>query len=346
MRSVLPPVVVTGILAFLAGIPGEASAQGVTVTGTVVERTQGSWIGGATVRLSGSRPFFTDLDGQFRFTGVAPGRHTLSVQAMGYRARILQLELRADTVLTVELDPDPIVLDSLLVEAGTIDIEGEIYDRMTGDRVLYAQVRVVPGNRTEGAISGGFTLRKVPKGQAVTVVVESVGYEPAGISLITRADTTLRVELEHDSVGIRMLAQQVERLERRSWSLPLSRDVITGEDMLRAPGSTALDMLRVRLLGTGHPLASDRFRPSTWCQREGGAGLKPICECLFIDDVKVRDFAYFWGLTAGEVERVEIYGRGKMIRVYTKRYIMAMMGKRTLPSMVFLNIGLGNPVCR
>jgi hypothetical protein len=50
---------------------------------------------------------------------------------------------------------------------------------------------------------------------------------------------------------------------------------------------------------------------------------------------------------AGEVERVEIFDRGGMIRVYTKRFVVGLLGKEPGP-MLYMKIGLiGRPlICR
>jgi len=122
-------------------VPTEAQTPTFTVRGQVVEEVHSTWIGGATVRLSGHPSFITDSDGRFRFTDVAPGLHTLIVEAMGYRPRQIPLTIRADTVLHVEMEVDPVRLDSLLVEAGTITLRGRVTDRATGRRIPEARVR-------------------------------------------------------------------------------------------------------------------------------------------------------------------------------------------------------------
>ena len=326
-------ILATGILAFAAA-PGAVWAQQITVTGLVVERTQASWIGGATVRLSGSPPFFTNLDGAFQFTRVTPGRHTLTVQALGYETRSIDLVVQADTALLIEMDPDPIVLDSLLVRTGNIRIRGDIRDAQTGQRVLYAQVTVRPGFSTVGAISGRFTVKKVPIGRAVTVLVEAVEYLPARIALITEADTSLTIELEHDSIGIRLLAQKVRALEARSNSIPYRRRDIDKEEMARWAGWTIYEIVQrqISMMSFGRP---------------GRNRARRLDEppCLFIDDQQQMHIAFLWGLSAGEVERVEIYDRGGMIRVYTKRFVVGL-GVKQLPSILYIKDGLGRPVCR
>ena len=335
ISSILAPVTL-----ILAMVPRGTAAQQVTVTGRVLERTYASWIGGAIVSLSGSPPFFTDLDGLFRFNRVVPGRHTLTVEAMGYQTRSFELEIRADTTVTVEMDPDPVVLDSLMVRTGEVTIRGEILDAVTGLRVLYAQVTVEPGLSTIGALSGEFRIPKVPIGRAVTVRVEAVEYLPARIALITEADTSLTIELEHDSVGIRMIAQQERKLEVRSRGQPYRRRVLGKDRLALLPTWTMYEVVMRELKMSQR--SWDRGSP----RARTAPGSPPALDeqCLFIDDVQQMHFAFLWGLWPGEVARVEIYDGGGMVRVYTKRYLVGLLGEDPGP-MVYIKGGLMGPVC-
>jgi len=323
-------MVAAGILISVAA-PGAAWSQQVTVTGLVVERTQSSWIGGATVRLSGSPPFFTDLDGAFQFTRVTPGRHTLTVEAMGYRTRSVDLEIRSDTALTIELDPDPILLDSLLVRSGNVRIKGDVFDAHSGDRINYAQVTVQPDFPTFDARFGEFTVKEVPIGRAVTVLVEAIEYLPARIALITEADTSLTIEMEPDSVAIRLLAEKVKILEARSSALPLRRRVLDKEDLARYSVWPAYEALKWKLgmYGVG------AFRE----------GMTHDPHCVYIDDKPQMHFAFLWSLGAGEIERVETYDRGRMVRVYTKQYVMGLGAKELGPILYFKGGLWGRPEC-
>lgn len=306
--------------------PVAASAQQVTVSGTVVEAARSSWIRGATVQLSGSQPYFTDLDGRFRFSGVTPGRHTLSVQAYGYRPWSTEVVIRSDTTLQVEMEPDPIVLDSIVVEAKDVTIKGKVFDAATGKRILGARVTVYPDGRTKEAHRGDFTIYHVPAGRVTTVVVEAVERLPARIALITESDTTLTVELEVDSVGVRMIAQEDERLEGRAQSVPLAMTAIGPEDLARREMTPIMDMLRSRV--------SHRYLDRTFHRRL-------TTPCLFIDDRRASG-EEIETLYAGEVNRVEVYGHGEMIRVYTTQYVASMAP--LMPKIVYSESGLST-VC-
>jgi len=74
---------------------------------------------------------------------------------------------------------------------------------------------------------------------------------------------------------------------------------------------------------------------------EGGTSY----QCVFIDDVQQLDFGFLWSLSAGEVERIEIYDGGGMIRVYTKRFVIGLLGKEPV-HMLYMKGGLFRPVCR
>jgi len=103
------------VTALLAAIPAFAEpvvAQQAVLSGRVVEQTQLVPVAWATVRLAGA-DFSTDADGRFRFTGVAPGRLTLFVDAYGYAPFSTELTVRGDTTVQVVLEPVPIALDSL-----------------------------------------------------------------------------------------------------------------------------------------------------------------------------------------------------------------------------------------
>jgi len=318
-----PPVLLAATLLLLSTGRAASQVRTVTVTGTVVETSESARIGGAAVRLSGHPLVLTGIDGAFRFEGVAPGRHTLTVDAFGYGPGSLELVVRSDTTLIIELTPDPIRLDSIRVEARDVRIRGDIFDARTDERVLVAQVTVSPGFPTVGALSGWFSVGGVPAGRAVSVLVEAIEYLPARIALITERDTTLTVRLEPDSVGIRMVRAQVSRLEVRSEAVSLSRRTIDRDELERAPDWDIYDVIRIRF-----------------------DGRVPSTPCIFIDDIR-RHADFLRGLMTGEVERIELYGRnGAMIRVYTKRFVARLMGRDApLPTIVYQKTMLG-PVCR
>ena len=65
--------------------------------------------------------------------------------------------------------------------------------------------------------------------------------------------------------------------------------------------------------------------------------------CYFVDDMRVEP-AMFDGLLPELIERVEMYKDGAMIRVYTKRYVAALINKSGLQKLSYMPIGL-RPSC-
>lgn len=321
-RSFALTLLVSAIVA-----PKLVHAQGVTVSGVVVETAQFAPVGGALIRLSDLPPTTTDRDGQFRFTRVLPGRYTLEVEAFGYRPRSLEIVIRADTAVHVQIDPDPVVLDSLLVSAGNVTIKGTVRDAVTGMKLLQgAQVTIYPGARTIGALSGSFTLRNVPSGRPIGLLIEALEYLPARVEFVADRDTTLDVPLKVDSVAIRLVAQQVKRLETRSHAIPHSINTLSRADINRAVVPSIGELLR-------RQLPRDEIRERDFFLDNRG--------CVFLDDMPVK-LADVYTAPPAMIERVEIYGyRGDMIRVYTRRYVATLMRVPSLPPIMFMRAGLG-----
>jgi len=125
-RTARTTLLATLLLAALPALPLAAQANGV-ITGRVVDATSGRGVADALVRIEGTgQGVATDTGGRFRLREVRPGRWTLTVQRIGYRAlrrdsvmvapgEVLRLELSLASVavevegLTVREDRDPIL---------------------------------------------------------------------------------------------------------------------------------------------------------------------------------------------------------------------------------------------
>ena len=171
----------------------------------------------------------------------------LAVDAVGYRPTVIEVNLRADTTLTVHLDPAPVRLDSIFVQARHITIRGSVRDSATGLKLLHAQATVYPGGLSAGARSGDFTIRNVPSGDSITVIVEAVEHLPTRITFVANRDTTVDIRMGVDSVALRMLAKQVERLELRARTIPHSVDVLNADALRSSAAGTMDELLRRRL---------------------------------------------------------------------------------------------------
>jgi hypothetical protein len=303
-------------------VPIEAQTPTLTVSGRVVERVHSTWIGGATVRLSGRPAFITDSDGGFRFTDVAPGAYALTVEAMGYRSRQIPLTVRADTVVRVELEVDPIRLDSLLVEAGTITLRGRVTDAHNGRRIPEARVRAGSLYEISTTAGGAFRVKNLPRGHSFPILVDAYRYLPARISIITEKDTSLAIGLEPDSLGIRLFAAKNLELERRTAPVPLSVLAFDRAYLERSPNRSVYDVIKWRI------------------------GRDFSTQCLFIDEIKKFDTGILDSYNAGEIERIEVFERGRMIRVYTQWFVARNLGEsKTFPGILFLPGGIGPDTC-
>jgi hypothetical protein len=315
---------------FLWATPSEAQTPSFTVSGRVVESPSLFWIGGATVRLSGRPVFITDSSGEFRFSGVPPGPHTLTVEAMGYRSHQRPLVVRADTVLLVEMEIDPVRMDSLLVmkETGTFTLRGRVTDGSTGRRLPGARVQADSRFTTFTDGVGSFRIKNLPRGFSLPVLVDAFKYLPARIALIAEDDTTLTIELEPDSLAIKLFEATVQRLENRLDTRPryakhLNTIALDRDHMDRTPSRSAYDVIVWRLSG-----------------REFSG------ECVFLDEVKIYDKGRLDLYDAAEIERIEIYGKGTMVRVYTQSFIADNLGgSEAFPPIKYLPGGLGPDIC-
>ncbi|MCR6662590.1 MAG: TonB-dependent receptor plug domain-containing protein [Luteimonas sp.] len=74
-----------------------------TVIGRVKESSRGVYLDGAVITLNGSQAI-TQRDGSFRITGVAPGRHTLRVDYLGFQAQDIAIEVGESQGLNVEIE--------------------------------------------------------------------------------------------------------------------------------------------------------------------------------------------------------------------------------------------------
>lgn len=308
-------------------VPAALGAQAITVSGVVVRADRSTPIARATVQLSGVTPATTTPDGRFTIREVPPGRYSVTAQAIGYRVSTFAATVTADTTLEIALEPIPTSLDTVRVRAGTVSIEGRVRDASTETRLLRAQVTIHPGGRTIGAMSGSFTIRDAPRGD-VTLVATALHHLPQQVTFFATNDTSLTIDLEIDSVALRMTDVQVARLATRAQAVPYAQQTIGREEVQRSGAMTVATLLQRRLPNSIRDRPPYKDRP-----------------CVFYDDSPVP-FDVMVGVPMETVERIEIFGsRGEMIRVYSTPYVASLMRERMLPRILYMSNGL-RPVCR
>jgi hypothetical protein len=108
-----------GALAGLAVLPTAGGAQSGTISGTV--RTGGGPAANARALLDSAREVRTDSLGRFVFREVAPGRHVLSVFAIGATPYSVNVILAPRDTLDFDVVlVKSVVLDSVVVEGSTV----------------------------------------------------------------------------------------------------------------------------------------------------------------------------------------------------------------------------------
>jgi len=122
MRFTIGTITRTATLAaaLLAGLASTAWAQQATITGRVVDETTSLPVAGAQVLVrTTSLAAVTDRDGRYRIEGVAPGRVTVFVRAIGYgsASRIVTASAGATVDTDFGLNASAVALDAIVVTA-------------------------------------------------------------------------------------------------------------------------------------------------------------------------------------------------------------------------------------
>ena len=315
-------------LAALLFVPAVLSSQAVRINGTVVdERLQP--IRGATLSLTGAdSTLTTGPSGAFQFEGLFPNGMILTVSAPGFEFRSIPLS-PGNTTLTITMKPSITRLDAMIVRPKRFRIKGQVVDDRTGEPILFARVSLFPERRaTDASNVGDFKFDTVAAGP-VTIVAEAIEHLPVQVQLNPTRDTTIKIRLPIDSVAVRMMAQQVTRLVKRSLAVPHNLRTADARTIQREARSSIAEMVD-RLL----------IRPMN---RRTLNSKSADDACVFLDDRKIAP-GMLIGIYPEIVERVEVYNRGAMIRVYTKRYVMSLTAQDQLRKVLYLPIGM-RPVC-
>lgn len=339
-QQTLIPSVFTALTLMAPLAPGgSSSAQQATIRGVVQQRMDGNPVPEALVRLANGSRAVTDADGEFVLEGIQPGVHTLEVDALGYVTRRFDIVVSGDTSLTILLEVDAVPIDPL--EARIVTISGTLHDAVTGARLESGQVRVDPGGETDRASFRGFRIRGVQAGP-VRVVVRAIEYLPAVFEFNAQRDTTLRVDMRVDSVGIKLLLQQVDRLAQRAEAEPYSVRELGRDDIRRSGAHSIGDLVQRQIPAwRGAPpmiLSRQSRAEARRSTRSRSASSGPAC--VTYDDRPV-ELAVLKGIPSELIERVEIFGYGgRMVRVYSKRYVASLMGQEKLPRIIFITTGM------
>ena len=309
----------------LLSIPSCLAAQAKTVTigGTVREAGSDRPIGNATVEVGGMGQSITSNDGRFRFQHVSTGRLTFSISALGYARQTFTVQVRSDTTLLIDLKILPVVVDSISVQGNLVAVRGRLVEAHTGFLVTDGEIDTDAHAGVRVNAAGNFRLDRLIPGRTIRLNVRSFGYDPVEVELTPERDTAVLVQLEPDSLALRLIAEQIRRLDERIAATGYKRLTIDRKFIQSAVAATAMQLVVSRLHGDMNPI-----------------------RCVIIDDEYRRDgMLALRSLPADLVYRAEILERGTMVRIYTTRYIENMLAGKVSLTPVVLPEGAVRSVC-
>jgi hypothetical protein len=284
---------------------GLAAQTTIRVDGRVVQ-SDGAPIPGAVVELEGLRPTLSDGRGDFRFQDVQPGPRTIHIRAFGYESLSELVILQGDTTLTLTLQVAPFEFDSLRVDARRIPLEGEVRNGPADIPLIGVDVLTDQGGRAETDVGGRFRV-EAWEGVPVRILVRAFGFLPLDTLVEAENDARLRLDLQEDSVVIRMLAVAEDRIMRRGRGrISLTLTPLRRDELLRWRGAPLDQVLQARF-----PASLQRLR------------------CVVLDERALTPLAAegVLGTTpAWQVDRMEFLFRGRMLRIYTRDFMRRMLG--------------------
>jgi hypothetical protein len=294
-------------------------AQTARVSGRIVEEGRGTPVVNATVRLSGSPDQVTDSLGRFEFTNVFPRRYIVTVASIGYRFKTVETTIERDTTLLIAMTRRVATLDTMVVRPRYVRVRGTAVDSATGDALMQAQAILYPDHEFVGAVSGTFRFDSVAPGP-VTIIVEAAEHLPVRVELDLSRDTSFRVKMGVDSIALRMIALQVMRLEKRAQAVPFTMHSYNRAAIMEHPVMSMGEFVARKTFQKYDPRRPVRSALDT---------------CYFIDDNRVMR-EVLEAMLPELIERIEIYAKGNMIRVYTKRYVSSLISQQGIGKVAYV----------
>ena len=245
------------------------------------------------------------------------------MQAPSYRLYDQTLEPRTDVDLVIELQPQPIPIDSLSVRARTIALRGHVVEASTGRRLADAAVFLGTSQLTSSSAAGSFELDGLMPGDTFQVLVEALGYLPVEYTVAPTTDSIRVFEMRPDSLALKLIDAQISRLEERSAGMGYARIQVDRDEIMESMVATPAHLIRERL---GLDVASIR--------------------CVFVDEQQRRfGFRDLEGYALDRIHRIEIIDRGAIVRVYTTHFIEQMLAGRVMLTPIVLVPGTRSSIC-
>lgn len=309
-----------------APVPVPAS---VVFAGRVLDRATGQPIAGAQVEFpQHSRRAVADSTGAFSVGELTAGQHDLVVFAPGYQPVAVVVALR-EGMPSVDVPLAVAAADS----AGTTEFAGMVVDASSGKPIQQARVEFVgPGRPVATDAEGVFHLRGVQTGPQM-LRVRATGYPTLASMVVVEPGTApALIKLEQDVVLLQGLTVVVDRMERRRQATGLSSQVMVGASLAT---SSAPDMYRFvqQHFGVQESVCGGigEGAASGCVIARGGT---PVVPSIVVDDVpQFGGTDILYEMEPDDFERVEVYGGGRTILLYTTAYMerQARMKNPPLP---------------
>lgn len=207
-------------------------------------------------------------------------------------------------------------------------VTGTVVDSVSGFPLYGVAIATsTTADRTASDSTGAFTL-SVPAGTTL-LTFTGRGFQRVG-QIVTASDNVDlgRVPLLPDAVALEGIEVSVSQLDQRLRGFTGST-LVFGPSVLQHSGDSHLfDFVRHR---TGaRPVGCNTLDPDSGgdCLRVRGMPTRPR---LFVNEVQMASTELLRIYRPEDVERVEIFGGGVMIRVYTRTYLEMMARTNRAP---------------
>jgi len=192
---------------------------------------------------------------------------------------------------------------------------------------------------------GSFALPVWPRGE-YTVTVELLGYADLELEVSGPETDALVLQLSPDPIVLEAIEVQVDRLERRRRSVPVSVFAADRDDLLKAPSMDVVDWVEGRFGlvsvycqgSTGAAWASSRASAmfddiGNECVLRRGRWVKPT---IYLDEMPLLGgLEMLRTYQPQDFYTVEVYDRGTHIRLYTAHFMeLVAKGRRFIPLVI------------
>jgi hypothetical protein len=214
--------------------------------------------------------------------------------------------------------------------APRIQVTGTVVDSITGFPVYGVAVATsTTADRTASDSTGAFTL-SIPAGTTM-VTFTGRGFQRTGqIVAATRNVDLGRIPLLPDAVALEPIEASVSQLQERVRTFTGGVQVFGPEVLQHSGDRHLLDFVKHRIGTRGIGCQSLDPGSEGDCLRVRGIPTRPR---IFINEVQVANHEILTIFSPESVARMEVFGGGQMIRVYTRGYLemMSRTGQRPEP---------------